>query len=68
MPNKDTTPNNWLVLIEIDPKTGELIMPIPHDLLNQMGWDSGDDLIWHDNENGTFSLSKKEKDDDSIHS
>jgi hypothetical protein len=47
------------VHIEEDPETGDLVLPLPTELLNQMGWDIGDDLVWTDNFNGTFSLSKK---------
>ena len=47
------------VKVEEDPDTGDLVLPLPTELLNQMGWDIGDDLVWNDNFNGTFSLSKK---------
>lgn len=51
--------NQWTVTLEEDPATGELIMPIPPDLLNQMGWDFGDELEFHDNHDGSFILTKK---------
>jgi hypothetical protein len=38
---------------------GNLIMPLPEDALQQMGWKVGDTLQWKDNENGSFTLSKK---------
>jgi hypothetical protein len=38
----------WQVTIEEDPETKELILPLPTDLLNQMGWDIGDDLVWEE--------------------
>jgi hypothetical protein len=47
------------VKVEEDPDTGDLVLPLSTELLNQMGWDIGDDLVWSDNFNGTFSLSKK---------
>ena len=50
--------NNWTVTLEEDPETKELVMPIPLDLLNQMGWDVGDTLSWEDNHNGSFALKK----------
>ena len=49
----------YTVTVEEDPDTGDLVLPLPTDLLNQMGWDIGDDLVWNDNFNGSFSLSKK---------
>lgn len=54
----------YTVTLETDPATGELIMPFPPDLLNQMGWDFGDVLNWHDNNDGSFTLTKKESADD----
>lgn len=52
--------NSYTVIIEEDPDTGDLVMPFPPDLLNQMGWDFGDTLVWEDLGNGSFSITKKE--------
>jgi hypothetical protein len=54
-----------VVTLETDPETGELILPIPTELLSQMGWIEGTELFWIDNENGTFSLEEKKKDESS---
>ena len=51
---------HWTIKLEEDPETGDLIMPLPTDLLNQVGWDFGDTLIWEDLHNGSWSLRKKE--------
>ena len=48
-----------VVTLETDPLTGELILPIPTELLSQMGWIEGTELFWIDNENGTYSLKEK---------
>ena len=48
-----------VVTLETDPVTGELILPIPTELLSQMGWIEGTELFWIDNENGTYSLKEK---------
>ena len=48
-----------VVTLEQDPETGELIMPIPTELLSQMGWIEGTELFWIDNEDGTYSLKEK---------
>jgi hypothetical protein len=45
--------------LEQDPETGELILPIPTELLSQMGWIEGTELFWIDNEDGTYSLKEK---------
>jgi hypothetical protein len=52
--------NSWTVTLEEDPDTKELLMPFPPDLLSQMGWDFGDVLIWKDNNDGSYCLTKKE--------
>ena len=49
------------VKLEEDPNSGDLVLPIPTELLNQMGWDIGDDLVWSDNFDGSYSLSKVDK-------
>ena len=57
--------NTWLVQLEEDKETGDLMLPFPADLLSQMGWSEGTELWWVDNEDGTYSIrEKKEKDDE----
>ena len=49
------------VTVEAD-DNGELFLPIPVDLLNQMGWDFGDTLIWEENfdrTQKTYTIRKK---------
>ena len=48
-----------IVKLETDSETGELILPIPTDLLSQMGWIEGTELFWIDNEDGSYSLKEK---------
>ena len=38
--------NRWIVTVEEDPETGDLMMPFPPDALAQVGWDFGDTLTW----------------------
>ena len=68
MPNNDTTPNKWTVNLEEDPVTKDLLLPFPPDLLSQIGWSEGTELWWIDNQDGTFSIKKKDDKDDSVHS
>jgi hypothetical protein len=57
--------NNWIVELEEDIETGELLLPFPQDLLAQMGWAPGTELWWEDNNDGSFSIKqKKEKTDE----
>jgi hypothetical protein len=55
-----SNPYSWTVEVVTDPATGELMLPFPPDLLSQMGWSEGTDLSWIDNENGTWTIKKKE--------
>ena len=57
----DELPTRWTVTVEEDPETGELILPLPADLLTMQGWVDGDTLEWNDNADGTWSLSKVNK-------
>lgn len=58
------TNKRWTITLETDPYTGELIMPLPPDALAQMGWDFGDTLVWTDNHDGSWSITKKEANGD----
>ena len=51
---------SWVITVEEDPATGELILPFPDDMLEQVGWKPGDTLTWNDLKNGSWSLTKKE--------
>lgn len=55
-----TDKNHWIVKLEEDPETKDLILPFTPDMLAQVGWDFGDVIEWHDNQNGSYTLSKKE--------
>ncbi|CAB4130247.1 hypothetical protein UFOVP116_343 [uncultured Caudovirales phage] len=50
--------NMTTVKLEED-ENGDLIMPISQELLDKMGWKPNDQLVWKDQGNGSFSLSKK---------
>ena len=52
-----------VVLEEADDGSGDLVMPIPQDMLENLGWQIGDTLTWTIKTNGSIILSKKAKDD-----
>ena len=58
MTPSDELPARWTVTVEEDPETGELILPLPADMLNMQGWVDGDTLEWKEGENGEWFLSK----------
>lgn len=49
----------WTVQLEEDPNTGELILPIPSELLSQMGWIEGTELFWEETEDKNLVLTTK---------
>ena len=55
--------NRWIIdLEEATDASGDLIMPLPQDLLEQAGWKEGDILEWKDLGNGSWSLTKQQSD------
>ena len=52
--------NKWIIdLEESKDDSGDLIMPLPQDLLESAGWKEGDVLEWKDLGTGTWSLTKQ---------
>lgn len=52
--------NTWTAVLEEDEETGELILPLPTDLIEQLSWKEGDDLVWDINEETKqIKLTKK---------
>ena len=52
---------SWTVTVEeAEDGSGDLVMPLPQDFLDQQGWKEGDTLDWKDNEDGSWTLSKVE--------
>lgn len=57
--NKGLAVDSWSVTLEEDANSGELIMPLPDDLLAKMGWIEGDALEWDvDEKTGKITLRK----------
>lgn len=55
-----TTKQIWTVTVEQAPDSDDLILPLPPDLLAQVGWQEGDTLEWVDLPDGGWQLKKKE--------
>jgi len=52
--------NTWQVRVEQD-EDGELVLPLPEDMLAQVGWRPGDQVTWHDRGDGTWELRLKQE-------
>lgn len=50
------TPTTWIVTVEEDPETGDLVMPIPQEALDANKWRIGDTLTWSIDDEGTATL------------
>jgi hypothetical protein len=48
----------WTLNVEEDSKTGDAVIEFPSDFLEIVGWCEGDTINWHDNEDGSWSLTK----------
>ena len=51
--------NKWTITLEEDPDTKELVLPFTDEILETVGWKSGDTIVWKNNNNGTWTLTKK---------
>ena len=51
-------PTKWTITVEEDSETGNLILPLPEEMLQMQGWKEGDTLEWIDNNDGSWSLQK----------
>lgn len=45
--------------VKYDSSTGDHYLEFTPDMLAQMGWDYGDTIVWKDNNDGSWTLSKK---------
>lgn len=48
----------WTITVEEDPENGDAILPLPQEMLDQVGWVEGDTLEWSDNKDGSWSIQK----------
>ena len=53
----DEEPKSFVVEVEED-ENGELLLPLPLELINQMGWDEETILDWELMDNGTVVLKE----------
>lgn len=47
----------WTIPVE-QSEDGELFITFPEDLMEETGWQEGDDLEWIDNLDGSWSLQR----------
>ena len=54
-----TDNSRYEVITQEDPETGDLILPIPPELLSKMGWVEGDEISFDLDDKGRYVLQKK---------
>ena len=57
---KKVTNSKWIIEVQENGKTKELFIEFPSEVLSQVGWDTGDTLIWEELDHGAWQLTKKE--------
>lgn len=48
----------WTAIVEQDPESGDLVLPLNSEILKEVGWHEGDIIEWIDNKDGSWSLVK----------
>jgi hypothetical protein len=48
-------------LEETDDGSGDLVLPLPQDMLDEFGWNTGDNLKWIERDDGTWEIRKVEE-------
>lgn len=52
--------NSWIIEVYENGKTKELLVKFPTGCLDQVGWDTGDDLIWEELDHNDWSIKRNE--------
>jgi hypothetical protein len=52
---------HYIITVEEDPETKDLLLPLPEEVLTELQLVEGDLLLWEDAGNGSFILRKKLK-------
>jgi hypothetical protein len=58
------TNKSWIVNVEENEQTGDLILPLSDEILEQCGFAVGDDIEWVDRGDGSWMIQKVEKQED----
>ena len=50
---------SWTLYVQEDPDSGDMILEFNDEILAAAGWTTGDVIVWTDNEDGSWTLTKK---------
>ena len=61
MPKKNPAQNydRYEVITQEDPETGDMLVPLPPQLLKDLGWKEGDEIDFSIDDNGRMIVQKK---------
>lgn len=48
------------IKVEYDSEIDEFVLPISEEIALSLGWTIGDNILWIDNQDGSWTLKKKE--------
>lgn len=51
---------SWTLEVKEDPESGDLLLEFPPELLEMQNWKEGDTLLWVDNKDGSWSITKSD--------
>jgi bifunctional DNA-binding transcriptional regulator/antitoxin component of YhaV-PrlF toxin-antitoxin module len=54
------TNSRYEIITQLDPDTGDVIIPIPQELLDSLGWKEGDQVEFTKTETGGYVISKNQ--------
>jgi hypothetical protein len=57
-----TNAKTWTVVIQEEGE--DLILPLPQEMLDEVGWKLDDKLEWHNKGDGTWEIQKKQEQSD----
>lgn len=57
--NNTVFATRYEVIMQEDPESGDLILPIPPEVLTELGWKEGDNIDFETDDKGTIYLKKK---------
>ena len=61
MPKQSDTLKRYEVITQEDPETGDLIIPIPQPMLDELGWKEGDEIEFDIDDKGKLYIKKASK-------
>lgn len=56
---KNVNNTQYEVITQLDPETGETIIPLPPELLQHLGWEQGDKIDFRMDESGRLVMTKR---------